>query len=380
MDISKIIAMLADKPLNEGKYLVNRGAEISHLKSIVKYQPFGIFGLCGETGIGKTTILNLLNVDEVKKIEIVLTNRETKESILYDLLYKISLTLKNDKNKELKEIANDTLNWITQEVSIIKGATLSTAFLSGKLEKQKMPRFNVFAAEERLRDMLDKSVSSYEKVLLVIDELDKEKKDDVLNVLDSFKLSLQGDNLISIFSLPYSIYREYRNDRIRWNESGNLENIIKDVVFLEALNDSEIKEVILKRIGDFAIWFEDKSLDALVLFSDGNPRDALWITQKVVFDNINARTLSEQMCRNSILKIVKEYMSGISLTQLQKKALLSLRNFMGSREELFKILDKSGFKRTTVYSTFDRLLSMRMIIERQGTYRISGKAYYLPLE
>jgi predicted transcriptional regulator len=47
---------------------------------------------------------------------------------------------------------------------------------------------------------------------------------------------------------------------------------------------------------------------------------------------------------------------------------------MGSKEELIELLQKNGVKRTTSYSTLDRLIKLGLIIERDGLYRISGKA------
>ena len=376
MEFSKIIESLIDKPLSESdkKYLVDREKELLTLGQLVKYHPFGIFGLCGETGIGKTTILNMLDHDKMKKIQVSLTHRENKESILYDLLYKISSMLKDDGNQRLEKISHDTLNWIVEEVSIVKGASLSAPLLGGKIERQKMPRFNVFAAHEKLHDIIQNSVKGYGKVLLIVDELDKESKQDVLNVLDSLKYELQQDNFVAIFSLPYSIYREYRNDRMKWNESGNLENIIKDVVFLEELSDSDVKELLTRRLRDLVTWFEEEALNLIVLFSDGNPRDALWISQKVAFDNIHAKSIDKKRCEASIFKIVKEYMGDISLTQIQRKTLISIEDSVGNREDILKILDKNLIKRTTAYSTLDRLVSLGMIIKRHGLYRISGKA------
>ena len=376
MEFSKIIESLVDKPLlkSDKKYLVDREKELLTLSDLVKYHPFGIFGLCGETGIGKTTILNMLNSDRIKKIQLSLAHRESKESILYDLLYKISSMLKNDRSQRLKEISRDTLDWIVEEVSIVKGASLSAPFIGGKIERQKMPRFNVFAAHEKLHSIIQSSVREYGKALLIVDELDKESKQDVLNVLDSLKYELQQDDLVVIFSLPYSIYREYRNDRMKWNESGNLENIIKDVVFLEELSDFDVKELLTKRLRELVRWFEKEALDLIVLFSDGNPRDALWMAQKVAFDNIHSKSIDKRRCEESIFKIMKEYMSDISLTQIQKKALVSIKDFVGNREDILKILDKNSIKRTTAYSTLGRLVSLGMIIERHGTYRISGKA------
>ncbi len=375
MEVGKIISLLADRPLSKDQkiYFVDREKDLSSIINLVKYQPFGIFGVCGETGIGKTTLFNFVDSDNCMKIEVSIVHRETKESILYDLLYRLSSVLKGSKASDIKKLSGETLKWLVEEVSVLKGASLNAMF-GGKIEQHKVPRFNIFAAEEKLHDLLRKSIEIHGKVLLIVDELDKEKKEDVLNVLDSLKLELQQDGLISIFSMPYSIYREYRNDRMKWNESGNLENIIKDIVFLEEMPDSDIKELLIRRLGNLATWFEEDALESITLFADGNPRDALWIAQKVAFDNIYSERVAKKNCEESILKIVKEYMSDLSLTQIQRQVLAALKNFTGSKEEILKILSQNSIKRTTAYSTIERLLMLGMIIERRGIYRLSGKA------
>jgi len=227
MEAEKIIKALADKPLQkkEQNYLVDRENEISKLNMLTRYHPFGIFGLCGETGVGKTTILNMIDSEEIKKIRISLIHRENKESILYDLLYTISLNLSRVENHAIKNLAKEVLNWIIEEVAVIKGATLGVSMIAkgdAKYEKTQLPRFNVFAAHEKLHRLLKTSIEEYGKIALLIDELDKESKQDVLNVLDSLKFELQQESMVTIFSLPYSIYREYKQDRMKWNESGKM--------------------------------------------------------------------------------------------------------------------------------------------------------------
>jgi len=291
MDIGKIIESLVDKPLKgkEEDFLVNRKEDIEKLRIIAKFQPFGIFGICGETGIGKTTVLNFLKFQDLKVIIVSLTERENKDTILYDLLYKLSDKLAVDPNNKVKQFAKKVRDWIVEEVSLIKGFSLGISLFangSGNLQKSHTPRYNVFNARKNLSELLDIVRNEYGKVLLIVDELDKEEKKEVLNVLDSLKSELHKENLITLFSLPYSIYRAYRKDRMRWNATGNLENIINDVTFLSEIKNSEIRELLLKRLEENAKWFESEAVEEIVLFSDGNPRDALWMAQKVALDNM----------------------------------------------------------------------------------------------
>lgn len=377
MDIGEIIKNLVDKPLKEDTFLVNRKEDLKQLELIAKFQPFGIFGLCGETGIGKTTVLNLLKFQKMKVLIVSLTERENKDTILYDLLYKISDSLLNDEKTAVKQSARRIREWIVEEVSLIKGFSLGVSLFasgSGNIQKSSTPRYNVFNARKNLSELLDILIKEYGKVLLIVDELDKEEKKDVLSVLDSLKGELQKENLITLFSLPYSIYREYRQDRMRWNASGNLENIINDVTFLSEISNSEIRELLMKRLGKNIRWFESDAVEELVLFSDGNPRDALWMSQKVTLDNYDSNKLTREKCRASIRKFVREYSSELQLTDIQKKALKALENKKGSREAIIDLMKLNDIKHTTAYSTFKRLNSLGLIIERQKEFVISGKA------
>lgn len=382
MDIGKIIESLVDKPLKEREesFLVNRKEDIEKLRITAKFQPFGIFGICGETGIGKTTVLNFLKFQDLKVIIVSLTERENKDTILYDLLYKISDKLATDKNNKVKQLAKKVREWIVEEVSLIKGFSLGISLFangSGNLQKSYTPRYNVFNARNKLSELLDIVRKEYGKVLLIVDELDKEEKKDVLNVLDSLKSELHKENLITLFSLPYSIYREYRQDRMRWNASGNLENIINDVTFLSEIKNSEIRELLLKRLEENAKWFESDAIEEIVLFSDGNPRDALWMAQKVALDNYDLKRLTKVTCKQSIQKFVKEYSGELQLTDIQKKALKALQDTQGSREQMIEQMKACSIKHTTAYSTFERLTALGLIIERQNQFVISGKARLL---
>ncbi|RLL86628.1 hypothetical protein Y696_11020 [Mesotoga sp. H07pep.5.4] len=214
MDIGKIVRALVDRPLQreENHSLINRRKEIRSLELLIKYQPFGIFGISGETGIGKTTVLNVLDSGNIKKLSVSLIHRDNRETILYDLLFSLSNVLKKDSSGKVSATAKGTEEWIVEQVSIIKGASLGVSlFGSGgvSIEKQKMPRFNVFAAHEKLRTLLETLVMNYGKVLLVIDELDKESKQDVISVLDSLKLELQ----------PYHIHKEKTTTQVTFKFS-----------------------------------------------------------------------------------------------------------------------------------------------------------------
>lgn len=241
-------------------------------------------------------------------------------------------------------------------------------------QKSEVPRFNFFAAREKLARLVEKAVEAKQKLVLVIDELDKEKKDDVLRTLDAIKSQIVFEGLVVILALPYSIYRGYSADRMRWNEAGNLENIFKDIVFLEPLSKSDIKELLIRRIREHLDLVSQEVLEIASDFADGNPRDAIWILNKTVFENVEEKRISKEHIVRTIEKLVGEYfVHQLTLTENQRKALRTLRNFTGSKEQLVSELQKVGIKRTTAYSVIEQLVQKKILLFRNGVYRLSGK-------
>jgi predicted KAP-like P-loop ATPase len=212
--------------------------------------------------------------------------------------------------------------------------------------------------------------------LIIVDELDKEKKEEVLNILDSLKSVLFKENIITIVSLPFSIYREYSNDRMRWNESGNLENIFKDMVFLEPLTAEDIKKMILKRIKEYPDYFEMDALDEIAAFSDGNPRDALWIAQQVALFNTDKNKITKELVKKGIRRIISQNLNNsLSFTDIQKTILKELAKEPVDRTTLVKRLEKK-VKRQTVYTYINRMKDEGIILEKSGILYLPSKIKY----
>ncbi|ABR31559.1 P-loop NTPase fold protein [Thermosipho melanesiensis] len=215
MRLAEVISYIVDKPLEpvSENLLVNRTTEIRNLNNIIKHHPMGIFGVAGETGIGKTTVLNFIGCDNVFSRRITLTFRESVESILYDLLYNLSKNLESDE--KLSKQAQKIKEWVAEEVSTVKGFSLGISLYGSAgvgTQKAQTPRFNFFVAKEKLMDLIKEIVTVKGKFVLFIDELDKESKDDVLKIVDTLKNELVFENVILIMTLPYSIYREYKQE------------------------------------------------------------------------------------------------------------------------------------------------------------------------
>jgi len=382
--IKELMAVLYDKPLdkNSKTLLVDRRKELARLENITSFQPLGIYGVCGETGVGKTTVLNLLN-DTIKSFYIILSEKDSKEIIIGDLLYKLALISAQAVNRGDKDKVEKIIEWIITErteTSSMHGGINSVVSAGATKASSVSRKFNVYQAYQMLGELIDILKNKFERIVLIIDELDKEKKSDVLQILDSLKHLLVQNGVISIISLPFSIYREYAQDRLRWNESGNLENIFKDMIFLEPLEPADVQEMLVKRLKNYPDILTNDAYQEIVRFSDGNPRDALWITQQIILDNTEARKIDGSIATNSIKKIVKEYMKfGRALTDIQKKILMKIALNPGDRSSIANSLENE-VKPQTTYTYINRLIKEGFLLERNGIISVPGKIYFSLLD
>jgi len=382
--IKELMEVLYDKPLdkNSKTLLVDRRKKLARLENITSFQPLGIYGVCGETGVGKTTVLNLLN-DTIKSFYIILSEKDSKEIIIGDLLYKLALISAQAVNRGDKDKVEKIIDWIITErteTSSMHGGINSVVSAGATKASSVSRKFNVYQAYQMLGELIDILKSKFERIVLIIDELDKEKKSDVLQILDSLKHLLVQNGVISIISLPFSIYREYAQDRLRWNESGNLENIFKDMIFLEPLEPADVQEMLVKRLKNYPDILTNDAYREIVRFSDGNPRDALWITQQIILDNTEARKIDGSIATNSIKKIVKEYMKfGRALTDIQKKILMKIALNPGDRSSIANSLENE-VKPQTTYTYINRLIKEGFLLERNGIISVPGKIYFSLLD
>ncbi|APT76135.1 ATPase [Marinitoga sp. 1135] len=376
-----IISSLFDVPISNKDLLVDREKELKHLNNLAYFQPMGIFGVCGETGVGKTTVLNFIETADSTKFNILITEKDSKEVIIADFLYKLSKLSLSLKNKNIEKIALEAKDFILTEKSFNSNYSGGiNAFASATYEKglSNKKRFNIYTIKEYIEKLLELLIREYGKILIVIDELDKEKKDEVLNILDSLKNILLKENVITIVSLPFSIYREYSNDRMRWNESGNLENIFKDMIFLDPLTKEDIKKLILKRIKDYPDYFHINALEEIASFSDGNPRDALWIAQQIALYNTDKKKIDETTAKETIKSIfLRTFSKTKSFTEIQKIILKEIIKENIDRTSLVKKLQKKNIKRQTIYTYITRWKNEGLILENDdGILSLPAKVKY----
>ncbi|MCD6449417.1 MAG: ATPase [Thermotogaceae bacterium] len=376
-----VLKQLFDSPLKDRELLIDRKKELDFLERVVNFQPGGVYGICGETGVGKTTVLNFIEVHEGVSIFLKLSEKDSKETIIGDLLYKLSRQILMKEKGKLANHAKKAIDFVLREresSKSIDGGLSAPVNVSVSKNKSFREKFNVYEAYEYIDSLLSTLLDKHERLLLTIDELDKERKDEVLNILDSLKGIFEKEELIVIVSLPFSIYREYSKDLLRWNESGNLENILKGLLFVEPLSAEQIRQMILLRLRDFPEIFDGETLYDIAMYSDGNPRDALWIAQQIILHNLDKDRITHDLARRTIKEIVNRYFKGFfTLTDLQKQVLKAALDYAGDRQNLVKRLEKLSVKRQTAYTYISRLKDEGLLIEKDGKIKVSGKIMFL---
>jgi len=385
--LSDIVEVLYDEPLTKEtkKFLVNREDTLAILNDVALLSPGGIFGLSGTTGIGKTTILNLVEIDGIDKFFLEISERENKLMIIADILYKLSKICV--KNHLVVSKAKKALEFVAEQVSNIFGysAGLSTGIKSDfKKEKIHTSRLSVYKLMELMEDLIEKILNIKKKIIVVIDELDKEKKSDVLSVLDTIKWVFNRKGILTIVSLPPTIYKDYLKDSAKlsdfYEEGGNLDNVFKDIIMLHPMQTDHIVEMLIKRLKKHLDIFELDVFEEVALYSDGVPRDALRILGKAVIFYKNEEKITKDMMVNFIKKEATEKFSDfLNLTDnyIEVLKIASEKNEI-SRKELVEKLRKKNFKSQTSYVYIKRLLEKGYLIQTQSSHlRVSGKIRYL---
>jgi len=378
--VALLVQRIEDAPLTESKreLFVNREEELNLLSNLSRFSVGGIFGVASETGMGKTSLFNLFDTGGYEKLLVTITEKGSKLEIIADLVYKLASLL--EKDEKLRGVARSAKKFILEEMSSESSVDIGGSLvISGKLSrgKSEKPRFNIYSLKERLRELISSFLSAYKRCVLVVDEIDKEKKEDVVVILDSLKDVLNVEGLVVIFALPFVIYREYVRDRLHKGEFGNLENILREIVFLEPMSQNQIEELIWRRISGFEDLIEERAIKAAARFSDGNPREALWALSRAVFihgsSSRSSFKITESMVLNGIRDFSERALLEANLSQQQLRAVKILGDCEGSRSEIINYLKEHGFPHSTAYDIVAKLEEKSVLIEGREGYRVSGK-------
>jgi len=285
----EILNMFNDMPLSkeEEGLFVNREEELTRMANIGRFIEGSIYGIAGETGCGKTTLFNMLRLPpEIQKIVITITEKESKEAIIADLLHKLCLlVVDNRRYKEAALLAEQTTEFLLQEETKAREKSIKIGKIiegESKWAESSRERYNINSLKNRLREII-LAITKISKIVLCIDEVDKEAKKDVVIILDSIKDALMFRRLSSLIALPPVMYQQYLDDRDSLFSEGNLENILKDIIPINKMEDNDIREVLERRICQFPDILSEEIMEIVIKFCRWKPKRSTAFMSKCHF-------------------------------------------------------------------------------------------------
>jgi len=386
----KILGMFIDLPLTDKEriFFVNREKELRKMENTGRFMHSSIYGIAGETGSGKTTLFNLMEFPdkEIQKISISISEKETKEVIIADLLHKLcDKVLREKRFSDSRHYAKETMDFLEQEEIKSRQRSIKVGKIvegGSKWSAQAMARYNLSSIKNRLEKLVH-LLTSKGKIVLCVDEIDKERQKDVIIILDSLKEILKSKNLLSFIALPQVMYKEYTMDRYRFFKEENLENILKDIIPVEKMKDDDIKEMLNKRTRTFPGVLPLNVKDLLIEFADGNSREALLLCQNAILSKEIGRTYTEKdfiltvgEIKNEMEKFIEAWVDSLKLSAREGQILkiISDKAVLSRAEFLRLVLKKSKIPRSTLNKTIESLLEKKVLLkEKRNSYQIDRK-------
>lgn len=386
----KILEMFIDLPLKDKEIMlfVNRGKELRKMENTGRFMHSSIYGIAGETGSGKTTLFNLLKFPdkEMEKIIIPISEKETKEAIIADLLYKLcDKVIQNKQFSDSSNYAKETIDFLDQEEvkSREKGIKIGKIIEGeSKWAAQAKERYNLTSIKNRLKKVIH-SLTSGSKIVLCIDEIDKERKGDVIVILDSLKDILRSKNLLTFFALPQVMYKEYIADKYRFFKEENLENILKDVIPVTKMSDNDIKEMLNRRTREFPEILPRNVRDMVIELSDGSPREALLICQNTILSKEIGKSCSKQdfilstdEIKNEVENFLDVWVDSLKLTNREEEVvqIISHERILSRRGLTKMVLENSKIVRSTLFRIIENLVEKKILFPiRAEKYEINRK-------
>lgn len=386
----KILEMFIDLPLTDKErvFFVNREKELRKMENTGRFMHSSIYGIAGETGSGKTTLFNLLKFPdkEIEKIILPISEKETKEVIIADLLYKLcDKVLHNKQFSCSSKYAKETIDFLAQEEvkSREKGIKVGKIIEGeSKWAVQAKERYNLSSIKNRLKKVIH-SLTSGSKIVLCIDEIDKERKGDVIVILDSLKDILRSKNLLTFFALPQVMYKEYIADKYRFFKEENLENILKDVIPVTKMSDNNIKEMLNRRTQKFPEILPRNVRDMVIELADGSPREALLICQNAILSKDIGKSCSKQdfilstdEIKNEVEKFLDVWVDSLKLTNREEEVvqIISHERILSRRELTKMVLENSKIVRSTLFRIIENLVEKKILLPiRAERYEINRK-------
>ncbi len=358
---------IKDAPITAKEEFVDRELEITKLQYAAYIHEGEIIGVCGERGSGKTSLLNITHFSGKEKIVIKIINRESKISIIGDIAEGI-YNFFREKNPSASKKALRVFEKLAFNVREKKGVGISH-ILGANIEVEREER--IYRASQLLKELLEEVGDA----IIILDEIDKEKKEEILLIIDSIKDAFLSNKATLIITLPATIYREYRASKESKEETFNLENVFAEMIMLHPLSPSLIEEIVKRRIG--LEYVEKGALEIIVDYAQGNPRRAIRTLKEAGLNALikGKEKIGEREVIEAIKEDLKYFVQTLGLSEKERKALQSLDPL--KKESAAVQLMKKGISKTSAYRVIAALKEKGLLSEEGGKIKLSKTALYL---
>ncbi len=344
--------------LKDRELFFNREGELRELQDAVKFYEGSVIGLAGERGSGKTSLINMAAFQGKEKVTVNVVDRESRMAIILNLIEGIAEEAKRKGWGEVERKALLAVERLTTSYQIRGGVkAVVEASVSRKRE--------VKTLQEAVR-LLQEVVEALAKrrAVVVVDEIDKEKKEEVLLILDTLKYPFLHNATTLVVTLPAEIYRDYLLSKGNAGEAYNLENVITHMVVLEPLSQDVVEKMIYHYMGR---WIERGAVELLVRYGRGNPRRVLSTLKEAGI--VALRMGKEKVGREDVAAVVRRYLkaflSGLRLSVREREVLENLKG--GRTAEVVEELEKKvKMGRESVYKYLQRLQDKGLLTIEQG--------------
>ncbi len=357
MGLKEHVKALEDRPLQEGEeaLFVDRREELRKMAELAEYFEGKIIGVGGSRGIGKSTLFNMAKFPGRNKLIIRVIDRESKLSVVANITAEI---LRYGERKGYGEVVAKAASLLERVRGLEKESVGISYVLHLSYEKERAAlTFDLLREFKELLHLLERRG----KLVIILDEIDKERAEEILLILDALKDAFLSNSITLFVALPAAFHDEYIASKVSGEETHNLENVLAYMFALPPLSDDEIVALLEKRFPLELV--EEKALALITLFAEGNPRRAITTLKEAGM--LASERVREEDVKAVLHRYLKTWMRKQGIGERELAVLKVLEE--GSVAEVTKKAAKKLRKaRSTIYKYIERLAE-------KGLLRVKGK-------